>query len=194
MSLPLTPLVTDIQWPPWLKMGPAPKKRNGQSTWGLPMHMGGVRQAARCPYGAAEPSWAMVRCISSSHPPILYTSCVGLLQLLTHNQLGHSARIARNRRSTAGRNPSSQFPRLALAISAEAHQRRGVNVILRISVTANFAARIHTQIVAATRRSAQLLFGKHCRCREVIPLFLRVKWMPTPAICLIFKAIVSFLM
>ena len=41
------------------------------------MHMGGVRQAARCPYGAAEPSWAMVRCISSSHPPILYTVCVG---------------------------------------------------------------------------------------------------------------------
>ena len=42
------------------------------------MHMGGVRQAARCPYGAAEPSWAMVRCYSSSHPPILYTACVGL--------------------------------------------------------------------------------------------------------------------
>ena len=69
-------------------------RSNGQSTWGLPMHMGGVRQAARCPYGAAEPSWAMVRCISSSHPPMLYTSCVGLLQLLTHNQLGHSARIS----------------------------------------------------------------------------------------------------
>ena len=81
MSLPLTPLVTDIQWPPWLKMGPAPQKRNGQSTWGLPMHMGGVRQAARCPYGAAEPSWAMVRCISSSHPPILYTACVGFYNL-----------------------------------------------------------------------------------------------------------------
>ena len=97
MSLPLTPLVTDIQWPPWLKMGPAPKKRNVQSTCGLPMHMGGVRQAARCPYGAAEPPWAMVRCYSSSHSPILYTSCVGLLQLLTHNYLGHSARIARNR-------------------------------------------------------------------------------------------------
>ena len=77
MSSPLTPLVTDIQWPPWLKMGPAPQKRNEQSTWGLPMHMGGVRQAARCPYGAAEPSWAMVRCYSSSHPPILYTACVG---------------------------------------------------------------------------------------------------------------------
>ena len=31
---------------PWLKMGladPVPKKRNGQSTWGLPRHMGGVR-------------------------------------------------------------------------------------------------------------------------------------------------------
>ena len=81
MSSPLTPLVTDIQWPPWLKMGPAPKKRNGQSTWGLPRHMGGVRQAARCPYGAAEPSWAMVRCISSSHPPILYTACVGFYNL-----------------------------------------------------------------------------------------------------------------
>ena len=78
MSSPLTPLVTDIQWPPWLKMGPAPQKRNGQSTLGLPMHMGGVRQAARCPYGAAEPSWAMVRCYSSSHPPIQYTACVGL--------------------------------------------------------------------------------------------------------------------
>ena len=38
--------------------------------------MGGVRQAAWCPYGAAEPSWAMVRCYSSSHPPILYTACV----------------------------------------------------------------------------------------------------------------------
>ena len=67
-----------IQWPPWLKMDcRAPQKRNGQSTLGLPMHMGGVRQAARCPYGAAEPSWAMVRCYSSSHPPILYTACVG---------------------------------------------------------------------------------------------------------------------
>ena len=81
MSLPLTPLVTDIQWPRWLKMGPAPKKRNGQSTWGLPRHMGGVRESARCPYGAAEPSWAMVRCISSSHPPILYTACVGFYNL-----------------------------------------------------------------------------------------------------------------
>ena len=81
MSLPLTPLVTDIQWPPWLKMGPAPQKRNGQSTLGLPMHMGGVRQAARCPYGAVEPSWAMVRCYSSSHPPILYTACVGFYNL-----------------------------------------------------------------------------------------------------------------
>ena len=59
----------------------APQKRNGQSTWGLPMHMGGVRQAARCPYGAAKPSWAMVRCISSSHPPILYTACVGFYNL-----------------------------------------------------------------------------------------------------------------
>ena len=38
--------------------------------------MGGVRQAARCLYGATEPSWAMVRCNSSSHPPILYTACV----------------------------------------------------------------------------------------------------------------------
>ena len=45
------------------------------------MHMGGVRQAARCPYGAAEPSWAMVRCYSSSHPPILYTACVGFYNL-----------------------------------------------------------------------------------------------------------------
>ena len=78
MSLPLTPLVTDIQWPCWLKMGPAPKKRNGQSTWGLPRHMGGVRHSARCPYSAAEPSWAMVRCYSRSHPPIQYRPCVGL--------------------------------------------------------------------------------------------------------------------
>ena len=77
MSLPLTPLVTDIQWPCWLKMGPAPKKRNGQSTWGLPRHIGGVRQSAQCPYGAAKPSWAMVRCYSRSHPPIQYTACVG---------------------------------------------------------------------------------------------------------------------
>jgi len=46
-----------------------PKKRNVQSTWALPRHMGGVRQTARCPYGAAEPSWAMVQCNSSSHPP-----------------------------------------------------------------------------------------------------------------------------
>ena len=38
--------------------------------------MGGDLQAAQCPYGAAEP-WAMVRCNSSSHPPILYTACVG---------------------------------------------------------------------------------------------------------------------
>ena len=59
-------------------LGPAPKKRNGQSTWGLPRHMGGVRQSAQCPYGAAEPSWAMVRCYSRSHPPIQYTACVGL--------------------------------------------------------------------------------------------------------------------
>ena len=69
MSLPLTPLVTDIQWPRWLKMGPAgpcPQKRNGQSTWGLPRHMGGVRYSARCPYGATEPSWAMVRCNSAA--------------------------------------------------------------------------------------------------------------------------------
>ena len=71
MSLLLTPLVTDIQWP-------CPQKRNVQGTWGLPRHMGGVRQAARCPYGAAEPPWAMVRCSFSSHPPILYTACVGL--------------------------------------------------------------------------------------------------------------------
>ena len=40
--------------------------------------MGGVRQAVRCPYGAAEPSWAMVRCYSSSRQPIQYTACVGL--------------------------------------------------------------------------------------------------------------------
>ena len=75
MSLPLTPLVTDIQWPRWLKMGLAPKKRNGQSTWGLPRHMGGLRQSARCPYGAAEPSWAMVRCYSrSQYRPCVYES------------------------------------------------------------------------------------------------------------------------
>eukprot|EP01048_Picozoa_sp_COSAG05_P018746 COSAG05_NODE_2799_length_2625_cov_12.003959_3_plen_51_part_00 len=45
--------------------------------------MGGVRQAARCPYGAAESPWAMVRCISSSHPPILYmyTACVDFYNL-----------------------------------------------------------------------------------------------------------------
>ena len=60
---------------------PCPKKRNGQRTWGLPRHMGGVRESARCPYGAAEPSWAMVRCYSSSHPPILYTACVGFYNL-----------------------------------------------------------------------------------------------------------------
>ena len=36
-----------------------PKKRNGQSTSGDPRHMGGARQAARCPYDAAEPSWAL---------------------------------------------------------------------------------------------------------------------------------------
>ena len=78
MSLLLTPLVTDIQWPSWLKIGPAPKKRNVQSSCGLPRHMGGVRQAARCPYGAAEPSWAMVRCNSSSPTNTLH----GLRQLL----------------------------------------------------------------------------------------------------------------
>ena len=62
MSSLLTPLVTDIQWPHWLKIGhagPCPKKRNGQSTCGDPRHMGGARQAARCPYDAAEPSWAL---------------------------------------------------------------------------------------------------------------------------------------
>ena len=32
---------------------------NGQSTCGDPRHMGGARQAARCPYDAAEPSWAL---------------------------------------------------------------------------------------------------------------------------------------
>lgn len=46
-----------------------PKKRNVQSTWGLPRHMGGALQAALRPYGAAESSWAMVRCNPSSHPP-----------------------------------------------------------------------------------------------------------------------------
>ena len=55
-----------------LKNGPCPQKRNVQGTWGLPRHMGGVRQSAWCPYGAAEPSWAMVRCYSRSHPPIQY--------------------------------------------------------------------------------------------------------------------------
>ena len=34
MSLPLTPLVTDIQWPPWLKMGPAPARSTGEITAG----------------------------------------------------------------------------------------------------------------------------------------------------------------
>ena len=59
------------------------------------MHMGGARQAARCPYGAAEPSWAMVRCISSSHPPILYTACVGLsyiFQKVTLKEKNHNPR------------------------------------------------------------------------------------------------------
>ena len=39
---------------------------------------GGVRHSAWCPYSAAEPSWAMVRCYYRSHPPIKYTACVGL--------------------------------------------------------------------------------------------------------------------
>ena len=34
MSSPLTPLVTDIQWPPWLKMGPAPARSTGEITAG----------------------------------------------------------------------------------------------------------------------------------------------------------------
>ena len=67
---------------------PCPQKRNVQSTWGVPRHMGGVRQAAQCLYDAAEPSWAMVRCISSSHSsPILYTACVSLLELLIFSQI-----------------------------------------------------------------------------------------------------------
>ena len=45
------------------------------------MHMDGVRQAARCLYGAGEPSWARCRCYSSSRQPIQYTACVGLLHL-----------------------------------------------------------------------------------------------------------------
>ena len=45
------------------------------------MHMGGVRQAARCLYGAGEPSWARCRCYSSSRQPIQYTACVGLSHL-----------------------------------------------------------------------------------------------------------------
>ena len=76
-----------------------PKKRNVQSTWGLPRHMGGVRQAARCPYGAAEPSWAMVRCYSSSHPPIQYTACVGLshiFQKVTPKEKNHPPGLARD--------------------------------------------------------------------------------------------------
>jgi hypothetical protein len=40
-------------------MGMCCKNVTDSSTWGLPRHMGGVRQAARCPYGAAEPSWAL---------------------------------------------------------------------------------------------------------------------------------------
>ena len=85
--------------------GPCPKQCNIQSTWCGPRHMGGARHSARCLYDAVEPSWAMVRCYSSSRQPIQYTACVGLLQLLTHNQLGHSARISRNR-STRDRPPT----------------------------------------------------------------------------------------
>ena len=65
----------------WAAPMHAPQKRNGQSTLGLPMHMGGVRQAARCPYDAGEPSWARCRCYSSARQPIQYTTCVGLLHL-----------------------------------------------------------------------------------------------------------------
>ena len=35
-----------------------PNKRNRNETWGGPSELSGVRQAARCLYGAAEPSWA----------------------------------------------------------------------------------------------------------------------------------------
>ena len=45
-------------------------KRNRKSTWGEPSELSGVRQAARCPYDAAEPSWARSRCNSSSRQPI----------------------------------------------------------------------------------------------------------------------------
>ena len=94
MSLPLTPLVTDIQWPPWLKMGPAPKKRNVQSTCGLPMHMGGVRQAARCPYGAAEPPWAMVRCYSSSWVRLLDRCSEAPIQGVQKGAIFHALKTA----------------------------------------------------------------------------------------------------
>ena len=94
MSLPLTPLVTDIQWPRWLKMGPAPKnvtyKALGASR--------GIWAASGSPPGVPTvPSWAMVRCYSSSHPPILYTVCVGFysfshIKHTNFKKFGHSLR------------------------------------------------------------------------------------------------------
>ena len=35
-----------------------PNKRNRNETWGGPSELSGVWQAARCLYGAGEPSWA----------------------------------------------------------------------------------------------------------------------------------------
>ena len=55
-----------------------PNKRNRNETWSRPSELSGARQAARCPYDAAEPSWARSRCNSSSQPPIQYTAFVGL--------------------------------------------------------------------------------------------------------------------
>ena len=83
-KVPQHDLVTDIQWPRWLKIGqisagPAcPQRRNRNETWGGPSELSGARQAARCLYDAGEPSWARSRCYSSSRQPIQYTACVGL--------------------------------------------------------------------------------------------------------------------
>ena len=77
MSLPLTPLVTDIQWPRWLKIGPAPKNVTDKALGASQDIWAASGSPPGGTYGAAEPSWAMVRCYSSSHPPILYTACVG---------------------------------------------------------------------------------------------------------------------
>ena len=40
------------------EIGACPQNVTETSTWGEPSELSGVKQAARCPYNAGEPSWA----------------------------------------------------------------------------------------------------------------------------------------